>query len=127
MNTIIFIVLVAAFLFAFVTSSLRQMHMFQLNSYSAVKHFRWMRKNVGELVTNIIALLMLAAVIPLEMDNMLKLMAALVFVLFGIVNIPKSKAKKPLAFTTRVIRMFVTEALITAAIVLIPTLVMGSF
>ena len=101
--------------------------MFQLNSYSGLKHFRWMKKNIGELVTFFIAFVMLFAVVKLEVGNVLRVMTAVVFVLFGIVNIPKGKAKKPLAFTTRVIRMFVTEAVLSLAVILAATFVLGSF
>ncbi len=114
MSTIVFIILMAAFLFALVTASLRQMHMFQLNSYSGVKHFRWMKKNLPELETNFIALAMVVVLAIIPVSNFIAVLAAVVFVLFGFINIPKKKAKKPLAFTTRVIRMFVTEAVLAA-------------
>ena len=79
------------FLFAFVTSSLHQMHMFQLNSYSGVKHCRWMKKNISAIFTNILSVILWFVwcytpfwYVPL-----------IAFVLFGIINIPRKKAKKP--------------------------------
>ncbi len=127
MNTLVIIILIASFLFAFITASLRQMHMFQLNSYSAVKHLRWMRKNPSELVTNILSLILFFSALPLEVGRILKLLVAVVFILFGFINIPTKKAKKPLAFTTRVIRMFITEAIVSAAIVVVPSVISGAF
>ena len=126
-NKLSFAVLIVAFVFAQITASLRQMHMFQLNSYSGVKHFRWMKKNLGELVTFFVAAVMMAVVIPVEMRSMTRFLVAFCFVMYGLICIPSKKAKKPLVFTTRVIRMFITEAVLTAALILVPTLVLGAF
>ncbi len=103
-------VLFIPFLFAFVVSAIRQMHMFQLNSYSGVKHLRWMKKNVLHILTNILSVFLFAYNIVWN-DRMIE--SIVLFIIFGIVCFPKKTAKKPLVYTTRVIRMFVTVAIIT--------------
>lgn len=109
----IFIVIwIIPFLFAFITSSLRQMHMFQLNSYSGVKHFRWMKKNILAVVPNILSIVF--AVVYFYLPALYCFVG--LFLIFGFLNIPRKKAKKPLVFTTRVIRMFVTEAIVLIAV-----------
>ena len=55
MVLVIFLIAMLPFLFAFIMCSLRQMHMFQLNSYSGVKHMRWMRKNFSYVITNLLS------------------------------------------------------------------------
>jgi UDP-N-acetylmuramoyl-tripeptide--D-alanyl-D-alanine ligase len=105
--------------FAIVTSSLAQMHMFQLNSYSAVKHVRWMSKNYGMIFTHVISLLFAAdALFPVseKWQIFVYSLFAVLLAVFGFVSIPKKKAKKPLVFTTRVIRMFVTETVLVALV-----------
>jgi len=113
MNMVLFVICVISFLFAYVTSSLRQMHMFQLNSYSGVKHCRWMKKNIAAILTNILSILL---VLVWCYDQLLYV-PIVAFVLFGVINIPRKKAKKALVFTTRVIRMFITEVILLLAIV----------
>jgi hypothetical protein len=85
--------------FAIVTSSLAQMHMFQLNSYSAVKHVRWMSKNYGMIFTHVISLLFAAdALFPVseKWQIFVYSLFAVLLAVFGFVSIPKKKAKKPL-------------------------------
>ncbi len=115
MDIIFYIVTLIAFAFAVVASSLAQMHMFQLNSYSGVKHCRWMSKNFGAVFAHAIALIFAAdALFPVSEKFKIAVFSAfaVVFALFGFMAIPKKKAKKPLVFTARVIRMFVTEAIL---------------
>ncbi|MCL1880891.1 MAG: UDP-N-acetylmuramoyl-tripeptide--D-alanyl-D-alanine ligase [Oscillospiraceae bacterium] len=71
-------------LFVFLDS----MHMFQLNSYKADIHLKWLRRNLFR-------------------------------VYFGGVKNSGKKAKKPLVYTHRVIRMCVTMAIIYAALVFV--------
>lgn len=121
-SIIIFIaVWILPFLFAFITSSLRQMHMFQLNSYSGVKHCRWMKKNIVAILTNIFAFLLCIIYFFYPAYWLI----SIPFVVFGFLNIPRKKAKKPLVFTTRVIRMFVTETIILVALILILFFICG--
>lgn len=117
MDIIFYFVTLATFAFATVASSLAQMHMFQLNSYNGVKHCRWMSKNFGAVFAHVIALLFATdAFLPVNEKFKIVVFSifAAVFAVFGFMAIPKKKAKKPLVFTTRVIRMFVTETVLIA-------------
>lgn len=119
MVLVIFLIAMLPFLFAFIMCSLRQMHMFQLNSYSGVKHMRWMRKNFSYEITNLLSAILFIMLIvnwPYSIFNIIYILA---LIAFGFINIPKKKAKKPLVFTTRVIRMFITEIIIVALVVII--------
>ena len=93
------------------------MHMYQLNSYMAVRQMRWLKANVAfGLVCRIILPFVLAVFLTvftvgenLAIDAICLVLAALqVFIC-----LPK-KAKKPLVFTKRVIRLTVTEVIVSA-------------
>ena len=112
-------ILTVPFLFAYITASLRQMHMFQLNSYTAAKHLRWMKKNFSAILTNVFALVLSFLIFPAVVLFFGIYIYALLLIIFGFINIPKKRAKKPLVFTPRVIRMFVTETVVTLLIVLV--------
>ena len=118
-------ILTVPFLFAYITASLRQMHMFQLNSYTAAKHLRWMKKNFSAILTNVFALVLSFLIFPAVVLFFGIYIYALVLIIFGFINIPKKRAKKPLVFTPRVIRMFVTEAVVTLVIVLVSFVCFG--
>lgn len=124
-NIAVLTVLFIPFIFSFITSMLRQMHMFQLNSYTASKHLRWMRKNIGALITNILSLLLLIFVLVFGATTTSLIISIVAFVIFGFVNIPKKKAKKPLVFTPRVIRMLISAILVT--ILVFAAVIIGLF
>ena len=124
LNLYLILILSIAFLFAFVVSAIRQMHMFQLNSYSGVKHLRWMKKNPSLIVTNILSLFLF--VYSIVWNNRV-IESIVLFVIFGVISLPRKKAKKPLVYTTRVIRMFVTAALLTVIAFVIALLVFCDF
>ena len=115
MDIIYYFVALAAYLFAVITASLTQMHMFQLNSYSGVKHCKWMYKNLSAMFTHIAAVVFAVdALFPLskQLEDYIYIIFIVVLAIFGVMNIPRKKAKKPLVFTARVNRMFVTEAVL---------------
>jgi UDP-N-acetylmuramoyl-tripeptide--D-alanyl-D-alanine ligase len=110
--------LCAATVIAYVLVVLRTMHMFQLNSYKAATHIRWLRKNASSLLPS--ALMLALGVAGIFIFNIIAL--GIVFLLLCIVmavsHMPVKKAKKPLVFTARVIRMLVTCGVLLAAVVL---------
>ena len=94
----------------------KSLHMFQLNSYKPATHMRWLKRNLGTLLPG--AVLAVAAVVGGLLEN--PLVAALLVSAvngWGMVVARPTKAKKPLVYTQRVIRMIVTMAVLTAAAV----------
>jgi len=107
----------------------RSMHMFQLNSYKAKAQFKWFRQNKKWLILNMLApliiflLFVFANQVFLRHDNP----AGEIILSCVVIYIPlagvfifgrnKSKAKKPLVNTPRVIRMYVSGAVVLLAIV----------
>ena len=90
------------------------MHMFQLNSYSYKKHLRWLGKNIKKLLIQLILIGIPSALILL--NNTVADVFAIIFLAISIIyNMPKHKAKISLKYTHRVIRMFITEAIIVIA------------
>lgn len=101
-------------------------HMFQLNSYMAVRQMRWLKKNLGgdflpKVITTLIMLAVWVVFRLLPMDGVfssiiyyaLTVMAAILFVLWMPLF---KKQKKPLVFTKRVTRLLVSQAIITALV-----------
>ncbi len=100
----------------------RQMHMFQLNSYRMGQHARWLGRHRGYWVPQLFALLfgLLALFWPLAFA----IVSLVWLVLAGWLNRPKARrAKKPLVFTSRVIRMLVTSGVLAALLVVAAILV----
>lgn len=92
------------------------MHMFQLNSYKADEQFRFMRTNIGSLLGRImgviISLILLLSVAAGGSRACLVLAIVLQFMTFW-GNRPWARhAKRPLVYTKRVQRLFVTTGLL---------------
>lgn len=102
------IIAIVSFAAAYVSASVRFMHIFQLNSYAPATQAKWMRENVSRWLANVIA--SAAALLGICFDFPL---AAIVAFLWGAYLQRPQKAKKPLVYTKRVIRMLVTQTIVT--------------
>ncbi|MBR5452492.1 MAG: UDP-N-acetylmuramoyl-tripeptide--D-alanyl-D-alanine ligase [Clostridia bacterium] len=96
---------------------LRNMHIFQLNSYKSATQIPWLFKNFGRLIPSVFFLVTgaLSFFVGDVWSFVLLLLSAAVMALS---HLPR-KAKKPLKFTMRVIRMTVTSAVIYIAAVVL--------
>ncbi|MBP5236500.1 MAG: UDP-N-acetylmuramoyl-tripeptide--D-alanyl-D-alanine ligase [Clostridia bacterium] len=108
-----YVLIAIAFLAAASSSALyylKNMHMFQLNSYKAVNQFRWLTKNLIRLVPSAAFLVsfLISIFVPAAAGFTLVLLCSLLTAFF---NIP-GKTKKPLKYTMRVIRMIVTSSIL---------------
>ncbi len=120
MELILFAVSTALFLWACVMSFTKQTHMFQLNSYDAATHLKWLAKNPYHIVSNIFALAFLAIAVfsdiifdlPAKVSAVLHIASALAFFLFALSNSQKTAEKTPLVYTARVKRLMVTFLII---------------
>lgn len=93
---------IAAFAFALTN----RIHMFQLNAYKYTFHKDWIKNNAGALTAK--AFLPLAAFLICLIPHRAAILAACVpNIVFLLLNKPQ-KAKKPLVFTARVKRLYVT-------------------
>lgn len=116
METSIFYISFPLFLIATVLSVLFNMHMFQLNSYKVETQIKWLSTHKSPLFAGgiLIALPVLSIVtykVPV-FNIILYIAIFLMLIITALINIPK-KAKKPLVYTTRVIRMLVTLGIMT--------------
>ena len=95
-----------AFSAFFWLTAIKTMHMFQLNSYKPATHMKWQRQNLQSLIPGVAGFLaaMLCQVLT---DLVANIVLLVVFAILALVQKPK-KAKKPLVYTMRVIRMLVT-------------------
>ena len=111
---LLYIATTAAFLVFFGFSIIKSMHMFQLNSYKVPTHIRWLRKNSRSLIPGAVGAVVTALLLICGAGQILSLcvMTAL-FAVLAILARP-TKAKKPLVYTKRVIRMLVTISLLIA-------------
>ncbi len=122
MEIYIFAFCALCYLASAVFAFLRQAHMFQLNSYGAGTHIKWMVKNPSSLVGNLFALLFLACTLYGDAyahlsgasSYALHFIFALAFVAFALMERPQKGAKTPLVFTARVKRLMVTYLVIAA-------------
>lgn len=91
------------------------MHMFQLNSYRFSVHFGWFRKNMGRYaVEYIIFALSFTGIIKYEPLMLFAAASLLVALIAQAVENRNRPQKKPLVYTPRVKRMFVTTGIIIA-------------
>lgn len=87
------------------------MHMFQLNSYFLKKYADWMKKNIKKILLKSISVLIPVLILLID-SNITSVISMIILAILICVNFPKDKAKIPLKFTNRVIRMFITQAII---------------
>ena len=107
---------IAVLLLALVASGfavVRQTHMFQLNSYSPATHWPWLAKHRTYWLPSVVVLLV--GLLSLVWSGASH--AAVVCLLVAVaVNWPRPGAKKPLVYTSRVVRMLVTVAVLAVAL-----------
>ncbi|MDR0488852.1 MAG: UDP-N-acetylmuramoyl-tripeptide--D-alanyl-D-alanine ligase [Propionibacteriaceae bacterium] len=104
----------------------KHMHIFQLNSYRAAEQLKWLGVHRGAWVPQVIAAVFAlgAIVLPVLCGIVLVLLFSLVVYL----NRPQKKvAKKPLVYTPRVVRMFVTIAILVVVVIMILTFIPARF
>ena len=91
------------------------LHMLQLNSYQQATHFRWIKKNIGQLLPLLVpAALCIPAALLDGWGNVFAPLLAAVLLLLALHFRPR-KAKKPLVCTKRMQRLFVTSGVLLAA------------
>lgn len=101
----------AALAAAYVVYLLYLMHMFQLNSYKASEQKNWMSKNkAGLIARTVFAIAAIAA--QAAGGIVFTSVAAALWLVDLFIFWPRRKAKKPLVYTMRVIRMLVTHAVL---------------
>ena len=110
------IILICSYLFAAYYLLRRSIHMLQLSSYQAPSYFKTVL-NLKWFFPHIVELLF-ALFFLLFTDNVSAILFSVMFAFVGIFSLPH-KAKKPLVFTHRVQRLFITCAIINIAIILL--------
>ena len=94
------------------------MHMFQLNSYFLKKYGNWMKVNIKKILLRSINIIILTFILLFN-NNISRIISIIILAISILDNLPKSKAKIPLKFTNRVIRMFITQAILITIICII--------
>lgn len=123
---LLYIAATAAFLLFFGLTTVKAMHMFQLNSYKPATHIRWLRKNLTSLIPGLVGAVATALLLVCGAGQTATLcVMTAVFALLAIIARPR-KAKKPLVYTKRVIRMLVTIGLILAICAVCCVVIPGS-
>lgn len=95
------------------------MHMFQLNSYFFKKYGNWMKTNIKKVLLRSIIILIPMMMLLVFNNSTASIISIIILTISITANLPKSKAKIPLRFTNRVIRMFVTQAILITIICII--------
>ena len=93
-------------------SYFKYVHMFQLHSYKMPEQLRWTLHNPGKTAVHWLSLLFAAAALMTHSVPFL-IAEGIFFLLSAIAVRPLKKAKKPLVFTARIIRLTVTDMLLT--------------
>ena len=118
-NLVFYVLCVLVFCAAFVLSQIDSMHFFQLNSYRFDTHNRWIFKNIGRYMPHSMLAVLLLIVTLIPFNIIFKMIVSIaLFALAVFIERPK-KAKKPLVYTPRVKRMFVTTGVIAAALIVV--------
>ncbi len=113
---ILFGMITLAAIYSVFKSLVFNMHMFQLNGYRFSTHIRWMKKNISRYAVELIVfLLSFTGFIPLEPFMAFAAVALLVGVIAIAVENRGKEYKKPLVYTPRVKRMFVTTFILLCA------------
>ena len=103
--------IVLEYLINFILMCLYHLHMFQLNSYFAKRHFRWIQHNIVILLCEI-ALTLFPTIIYYIKLPINELLCSVLLLVSIIYNIPKRKSKIPLNITNRVKRLLATELIL---------------
>lgn len=106
--------LLLPFLAFFALSSLRMLHMFQLNSYRISTQWRWLVKNRRTTQFPLRFLLAADCICIISAQSIVfPILLMCMYVAVALLSIPK-KAKKPLVFTRRAVRLLCFMALLLA-------------
>ena len=101
---------------ATVTSTLRHMHMFQLNSYRAKTHLAWLSQHRSAWILQVV--IVFFAFLTVFLETAAGIIVLLILVVAILSSLPrKRQAKKPLVYTSRVIRMLVTISVLVGLII----------
>ncbi len=110
MNMFLEIICVLLAVSAFLISLIKFLHFFQLNSYRASTHTKWLRENTSKYIPNLVF-----GIIALCFSGISGIGANLVFassMLLGALTSKPGRAKKPLVYTMRVKRLIITAFVI---------------
>ncbi len=96
------------------------MHMFQLNSYKRDEQTAWMKRSRGSMIIKEIipVIIILAVLLPIKMGPVGTLIFWALNSLILLMQF-RRKAKKPLVYTMRVVRMLVTHGIILALVMIL--------
>jgi UDP-N-acetylmuramoyl-tripeptide--D-alanyl-D-alanine ligase len=112
------LILAAAFACGYAVTSLHDYHMFQLNSYKPGVHLRWLGRNFARYLYHHAAALPVLLISFFTPSAPVLIAQILLYAIQFYWNMPR-KAKKPLVFTNRVKRMLATNAVVTAAMLVL--------
>ncbi len=115
-NLYMCIISAVIFLIPTAMAAIDSMHFFQLNSYRFDTHTKWMRENGRKYLSHSIFAVLILIVLFFEIDLKIKAVAMSAVLIAAIPAEKPKKAKKPLVYTPRVKRMFLTEVLVTALV-----------
>lgn len=123
METAIFIIFTAAWLWAAIMCFLYEAHMFQLNSYCAKTHAKWTLKNLSGIFPNMVAVGFCVAAVICDITAgttagakaAVHILMCIAMLFSALANIPKRGGKTPLVFTARVKRMLATYVILNLA------------
>lgn len=102
------------FFLAYTFVLIDSVHFFQLNSYRHDTHRKWLKENKGKFISPVIFALLAFGIYFIPAEFWHQMATVCVLGLMAIFKIP-ARGKKPLVYTARVKRMFVTVMLITFA------------
>ena len=115
-----FIFILCAILCVVCTSlaCLKNLHIFQLNTYRAVEQFKWIKKNYIKLIFHFIGLIFAAIVCLLHNRAGYVLLGVLMLISLPLC-MPLKNAKKPIVYTSRMKRLIETSAVVEIAVIVL--------
>ena len=109
------IIIIVELIINLILLNVYNLHMFQLNSYKTVKHFKWLKQNWKIITAQIISII-IALIMHYINNPVCEILCGIILLASVIFNVPKRKAKIPLHITNRVKRLIITELVLSLII-----------
>ncbi|MCD8187279.1 MAG: UDP-N-acetylmuramoyl-tripeptide--D-alanyl-D-alanine ligase [Ruminococcus sp.] len=117
MEIVLFLIYTIVAAAAIIFTSLKEIHMLQLNGYKFVEHTRWMRKNIKQYIYQMLLIIVQFVLLATGATAPMLIALTLLNACIIIRSMQRKKAKKPLVFTARVKRLMVTFWIIEVIII----------
>ncbi len=109
-----YIILQSAFWISGLIVSVFFVHMLQLESYQLHGYWRWLKDKADAAALRLLPALLIVVLSVMFQESWVPWAASGLFALTLLLSVPRRKAKRPLKFTARAIRLLIVQGLVLA-------------